>query len=212
MTPMRRASIPNTLTLARLLLAPLFFLALTPAPVGPLSRGLHASDRFPLILAAALFILAAVTDALDGFLARRWNVVSRFGRVMDPFADKILVLGAFLLLAGPAFTRDAASLSAVTPWVCIGLLARELLVTSLRALLESEGADASAQLTGKLKMVLQSVSIPAILLLLAVDPAAPAPWTLWTIRVVVWTTTLVTIVSGLPYVITAFRPKEPARA
>lgn len=209
---MRRASIPNALTLLRLIVALAVFAALTPRPFGPITHGLAAHDRPWLLLAAFLFMLAAATDALDGHLARRWNVISRFGRVMDPFADKLLILGSFIALAGPAFTRDHASLSGITPWVCILILGRELLVTSLRGLLEGQGGDASAMPAGKAKMILQSAAIPAVLLLLALDPASPAPWVTRTNRGIVWATVAVTIASGWPYVARAIKPKGSTRA
>ena len=91
-----RRSLPNTLTMLRLVLAAAFLAALN-------------AYRYPdhnvtwANLSIGLFILAAVTDALDGYLARRWEATSIFGRIMDPFCDKVLVLGAFIYLAGPRF-------------------------------------------------------------------------------------------------------------
>jgi phosphatidylglycerophosphate synthase/phosphatidylglycerophosphatase A len=190
----------------------------------------HGRIDWWLVLAALLFIIAAATDYLDGFLARRWNVVSTFGRIMDPFADKLLVIGGFVFLAGPGFTAwepDAAhavrlgggSITAVESWMVVLLLGRELLVTSVRATMESRGIDFSASLSGKLKMVLQSITIPAVLLLLNVPVTAPDVAG-WLIRVLVWSTVIVTAWSGVPYIvraITAMRelrriPWIPARA
>src|SRR5688572_26443897 len=98
-----RRSLPNLLTIARVIIAAAFFGVLTPwrYAVSSAARG-QGIDTW-LLLAAFLFILAAATDALDGYLARRWRVVSVFGRVMDPFADKLLVIGGFVFLAGPGF-------------------------------------------------------------------------------------------------------------
>ncbi|MEM9064392.1 MAG: CDP-diacylglycerol--glycerol-3-phosphate 3-phosphatidyltransferase [Planctomycetota bacterium] len=189
-----KAKTPNALTIMRLVFSTAFVLLLS----------LSEPTDTIMLVAAALFVLAAITDALDGHLARKWNAISRFGRVMDPFADKILVLGAFILLAGPAFAgldseAVAYQRSGVEPWMVVVILARELLITSLRGVLEAEGIDFSATLSGKLKMVGQSVAIPLILLILAVAPSAPGEAGRGVILALAWGTTLVTAFSALPY-------------
>lgn len=192
--------LPNALTVARLVLACAFFVLL--ALWSPATRDLP--DAL-LIASGALFVVAAITDALDGYFARKWRVISRFGRIMDPFADKVLVAGAFIMLAGSNFNTptspDASlQLSGVLPWMVVVILARELLVTSIRGLLESEGIDCSAGPAGKAKMVLQSVVVPLILVLLAFDPCPPGSAARWTIDLAVWLTVGVTVLSGWPYV------------
>ncbi len=202
--------LPNALTLVRVALATALVavLALTPAPT-PADR--HA----PAFLAAmALFILAAATDALDGRLARRWRVVSKFGRVMDPFADKVLVVGSFVLLAGPGFSAALpdgthVQLSGVQPWMAVLVLARELLVTSIRALAESEGIDFSADWGGKIKMIVQSVAVPLILLLVAVADPFPGSPARTAIVAAAWTAVAVTVLSCASY---AFRGARVFRA
>lgn len=151
-----------------------------------------------LLAACACFVLAAITDALDGMLARKWNAITRFGRVMDPLADKVLVMGSLILLAGPTFDHAAG----FTGWMVIVILTRELLVTSLRGMLESEGVDASANWSGKIKMILQSVSIPLILLLVMAREAHPdRRWLLGLgINSLAWLTTFVTALSAGPYI------------
>ncbi len=193
MTPARK-HIPNLLTLLRIVLAAVFFVALA------LFNGRSVDV---LIAAAVLFILAAVTDALDGYLARKWQVVSKFGRVVDPFADKLLVLGGFIFLAGPNF----AGLSGVAPWMAVVILARELLVTTMRGAYESAGIDFSANVWGKWKMILQSIVIPAVLILIAIDLrlSEPMAWSRWLRDGLVWLTVLVTVLSGVPYVTQAMR-------
>lgn len=207
------AALPNILTVSRLVLAAAFFAALELA-----RRPIH--DEWWLLSAAALFIVGAITDALDGWLARRWNVVSVFGRVMDPVADKVLVIGAFIYLAGPAFlttvkTADGGvrpvQASAVDAWMVVVILARELIVTSLRSVLESRGVDFSAALSGKLKMIAQSIAVPAVLLLVALGsnltqaspyalPRPPMPdWINILIRAIVWSTIFITAFSVIPY-------------
>ncbi len=206
-TPLRR-SLPNLLTMLRLLLAAAFFVFLGIGSVR-ISAGLESgaifSTRTLLYLTGGLFIVAALTDALDGYLARRWNTVSVFGRIMDPFADKVLVVGAFICLCGPKFqttlpdgTHD--QLTGVAPWMAVTVLARELLVTSIRGWLESQGIDFSASMSGKIKMMLQSASIPTILILLAITNAHPGDTARLIIDIVTWAMVIATIVSAVPYV------------
>lgn len=214
-----RSRLPNILTLSRLILAALFFLSLELA-----RRPIH--DKWWLLSAAALFVIGALTDALDGYLARRWKVISVFGRIMDPVADKILVVGAFVYLAGPAFLTTVVTprglekpvqATAVDAWMVVVILARELLVTSLRSVLESAGVDFSASLTGKAKMLAQAIAVPTVLCLVAIGshltdsdpynlPRPPMPdWINWSIRITVWTTVAATILSAIPYIIRASR-------
>jgi len=208
-----RRHIPNALTISRLVLGVVFFAVMArtqPSGVDGNGLGDRITTAFEndlgLLLAAAIFIIAAVTDAADGYLARKWQVVSRFGRVMDPFADKILVLGAFVMLAGTNFhagLNDAGPsfpLTGVQPWMVVIILARELLVTSLRGMIEGDGKDFSATWSGKWKMILQSVAVPAILLTIAFWTPLPDSTARRFIDVLVWLTVAVTVVSGVPYV------------
>lgn len=191
--------LPNALTLGRVALGVVFFVLLAVWRPGGATSGIDAW----LLAAMGLFVAAAVTDALDGYLARRWGVVSLFGRIMDPFADKVLVIGAFVMLCGGEF----AGRTGIAAWMAVVILARELLVTSIRGAYESRGVDFSATTSGKLKMVLQCVCVPVVLLALAVRPTAGdgsawldpiAKWTVWaTVGVTAW--------SGLPYVMRAVR-------
>jgi len=181
--------------------------------------------RFPdvnswsLPVGAAVFVVAALSDALDGYLARRWNAISVFGRVMDPFADKVLVLGAFIVLAGPQFTDTDTRLhvSGVSPWMAVVILSRELLVTTLRGVFEARGVDFSATASGKLKMALQSAAVPLMLLIVLaaattdlsglVSGSLNGAATLLEVetavrwnRILAWATLAVTIWSAVPYV------------
>ncbi len=207
-----RAKIPNALTILRLILAGVFF-ALLELGLRGVDPWNEPDDRrtWVLLVALGLFVIAAITDALDGFLARKWNAVSKFGRVMDPFADKILVLGAFVSLAGPLFWQVGVNgapglqVSGVAPWMAILILARELLVTSVRGFFESQGVDFSADIAGKLKMIVQSLVIPLVLLLLALADMAPGSPARWVIDISVWATVVVTVVSCAPYVLKGVR-------
>jgi len=213
---LQRSQIPNALTLLRLVLAGLFFALLSAWPL----MGRRGDHPDPWLLAAAgLFVLAALTDALDGHLARKWRVVSVFGRIMDPFADKVLVLGAFAYLASPLFsvvlmTHEGSDpvrhqTTGVAPWMVVLILARELLVTSIRAAFESRGVDFSASAPGKWKMILQSIVVPLVLVILAFDSAPPNSSARWAIDIAVWLTVIVTVWSGLPYIRRAARSADP---
>lgn len=208
-TPFQRR-LPNLLTLLRVAIAAVFFALLSlgmPIAAGPRLTPM-ADDRVVLLTAAGLFILAALTDALDGHLARKWSVVSKFGRVMDPFADKLLVLGAFIYLASPAFLTvdpsrpDAAPFAAtgVAIWMVVAIVGRELLVTSIRGVAESAGANFSATWSGKWKMILQSIVVPVVLVTVAFVECGARNWARWMIDILVWATVLVTIWSAVPYV------------
>lgn len=135
--------LPNALTISRILLIPVFVVFfLEPTP-----------ERS--VLAAAVFGLAALTDALDGYIARRWGQVTRLGKLLDPIADKLLVLTALFLLVD--FGR-------VDAWVAIVLAGRELFVTGLRGVAAREGAILAVEPTGKWKMAAQVVSVLLLIL------------------------------------------------
>ena len=192
--------LPNALSVGRLFLTLLLILLLS---------AYHFPDRaaWALPTALALFVIAAATDALDGYLARKWNVVSLFGRIVDPAADKFLVLGTLVFLASPIFVpQDGAPLARVVtgvqPWMVAIILGRELMVSSVRAVLESEGVDASANLAGKIKMIVQSLAIPVTMLAVWLgDPAAltEGAWLRLALDALWWVVTLLTAASSLPY-------------
>ncbi len=198
-----RRHIPNILTLSRLAWAVAFFIVLSlwSYARSPLLGG--AGVDWHLVGAAVLFAVGAATDFVDGYLARRWGVVSAFGRIMDPFADKLLVIGAFVFLAGPAFAHRGAQVSGVLPWMAVVILGRELLVTSLRAAVEGRGVSFAATASGKWKMVLQSLTVPAVLVLVHFLHEDRAGWAHYLIRVLAWGTVVVTAWSGVPYIMRA---------
>jgi len=197
---LKRDQIPNILTLGRVLFAAGFFGALS-------------LYRFPDTgvfwgnIAVGLFVIAAITDALDGALARRWNVVSNFGRIMDPFCDKVLVLGAFIYLSGGRFMvkewfdqdHVLTMASGVYPWMVVVILARDLFVTSIRGVAESQGIAFGAKFSGKLKMIFQSVAIPVVLFLVVNFPLTEYAWIFWICNGLMWSTILITVWSGIPY-------------
>jgi len=198
--------VPNALTGSRLILAGVFFAML--AYYQAQSSAAGRSDELWLNIALAIYLIALVTDFLDGYLARKWKVEGAFGRVVDPFVDKVLVLGTFIFFAGKNFTEAAiaqnvTTITGVEPWMVVVILARELLVTSLRGSMESSGQAFGAQLSGKLKMGFQSAAILVILLYVNYRSRLDSQ-DLLVARVLrdiaIWGTLVITVISGLMYV------------
>ena len=150
------------------------------------------------ISAAALFVFAASTDALDGYLARRYKQITVLGRILDPFVDKVIVCGSFVFLLEKQGEGD----SGVNAWMVIIIIGREMFVSSLRGILEKEGKDFSASMAGKLKMTLQCVAVTVSLL--SLSTSLNWPWLPGVRDVFLWIAVGVTIWSGLIYVIRGF--------
>jgi CDP-diacylglycerol--glycerol-3-phosphate 3-phosphatidyltransferase len=201
-----RRSLPNGLTMLRLVLAAAFF--------ATLNAYRYPSDNVVWAhISVWLFILAAVTDSLDGYLARKWDVTSTFGRIMDPFCDKVLILGGFIYMAGPRFLvpewveEDSffTMATGVYPWMVAVMLARELLVTGFRGEAEAMGVSFASSWWGKWKMILQSITIPTVIFFTITfktgenDTISLAAR--WFCYVLVYLTVIVTIGSGVPYVV-----------
>lgn len=188
-----RMNLPNQITTGRLLLS-MVFLGLMAR--FELSR--KAEQLWILETAFWLFITCALADILDGYLARRQNQVTSFGRILDPFADKILVCGAFILLLGQGFIDvDGRNVTGLSAWMVVVIVARELLVSSLRGFSEASGKPYAANQWGKVKMVIQSVTVPVIIK--SVGPLGEHA-VLITIRdSLIWLTLLVTAASVVSY-------------
>ncbi len=187
-------NIPNQITLARLALALMFFAVL--------SQYVHGvAPTWKLDLAAAIFILAAGSDFLDGYLARKWGQVTPLGRVLDPMVDKILVCGAFILFLDTGFLdKNGRNVTEMQAWMVLVIVGRELLVTGLRGFNESQGRAFGASLHGKLKMWLQCVAAPAVLLLIAHEDALMSAAAATTVKkVLIWATVIATALSMLQY-------------
>ena len=137
---MKKENIPNALTLIRVVMIPIFIAILS------LSHSYTGH-----IVAAVIFAIASITDYLDGFLARKWNVVSNFGKFADPMADKLLVMSAFIMMI---------ELKMVPAWITAVIICRELAVTGLRLLLvETGGVVLPAAMPGKIKTFSQMFAI-----------------------------------------------------
>src|SRR4051812_11892162 len=163
-------NVPNVLTLVRILLVPVLLVALLDeTPNGDL-------------LAAIVFAVASLTDAIDGYLARSRNWVTTFGKLMDPIADKLLIIGALVALV---------SLNRLAAWVAMVIIAREFAVTAMRMAAVSQGVVVSANVLGKLKTVLQVGMVFALIIVGDDDQA-------W-VSVLVYLTVAVTVFSGVDY-------------
>ncbi len=173
----RSLNLPNLITLSRLILAGVLFVMID-------YEGWWRS-------AAALFVFAAATDFVDGYIARRYGMVTTLGRILDPFVDKIIICGAFVFLLQKN--------SGVNGWMVIIVIGREMFVTSLRAFMEQHGKDFSATWSGKIKMALQCVAVTGSLLSLSPDVQAAFP-NFNTVRdIVLWAAVGVTAYSGVTY-------------
>jgi len=202
-------TIPNQLTVARIGLAGGFFVLLGMYHYG------DAGTQSLMNVALGVYIVAGITDVLDGWIARRWNLTSAFGRIVDPFVDKVLVVGAFVMLTGSNFAfqggqgqkvPDAAlpvwltghMLSGVQAWMVVAILAREFVVSAVRGYSESQGIKFPAISAGKIKMAVQSVAICLVLFQLANFPDCVC--LIYAKVALVWAAMIITVLSGLLYV------------
>lgn len=170
-------NVPNTLSFLRLILA---------IGVG----GLIELGQFTP--AWIVFIIAASTDWVDGYWARRFNQITKLGRILDPFVDKIIITASMIALVGVPGSGVAA-------WMVTVIVGRELLVTSLRGMVEGAGGDFSARWLGKWKFLFQCIAVVACLIL--VSQATPPAWLFWTSRIALWLAVITTIASGVDYVL-----------
>lgn len=166
-------NLPNQLTLGRVVAVPFFIVIYL--------MGYETA-------AAILFIVASATDALDGYLARRDNLVTNFGKIMDPLADKVLVVSALVLLVESG---------QVAGWMLIVILAREFAVAGLRTVAAADGKVIAAGATGKIKTVLQMLAVPLLLL-------GNWPFSYINIpmdQILLWGCVIMTVVSGSEYIV-----------
>jgi CDP-diacylglycerol--glycerol-3-phosphate 3-phosphatidyltransferase len=174
-------NVPNLLTTVRLVLAIAVIVLIAVGSYLP---------------ALVTFLLAASTDWLDGYWARKYGQVTKLGRIFDPFVDKIIICGTFIALV-------AVPTSGIAAWAAVVVVGRELLVTSLRAIIEGAGGDFSATFWGKWKMVFQCAAVAfSLLWLLQKDPAN---WLGWVRDGTVTLAVAITIYSGIDYTLAAAR-------
>ena len=169
-------NLPIALTLIRIVLVPLIIVFLI------------SSSRVSVLIAAVIFIAAALTDWLDGSMARRWNQVTRLGTLLDPVADKLLVAAALVSLV---------QVDVIGAWVALVIIGRELAVTGLRGVALSMGAVVPASRLGKAKTVSQYVAITILILERGV-PEEFVPFHLLSL-VALWVALSLTVLSGADY-------------
>ncbi len=174
-------NLPNKLTILRVCLIPFFVVF---AKMG--GAAMQA-------VAVCIYVLACVTDALDGRIARSRNLVTNFGKFMDPIADKLLVMSAMIVLAAQGRMPD---------WVCILMLGREFLVSGFRLVAVENGVVIAAGPLGKLKTVFQMVSTIALMLLVPVEGAPLLGEVGKTVaQVLMYIALALTVISGADYII-----------
>lgn len=172
-------NVPNLLTLLRILLVPLLVVALLTKFEGK------------EYVALGLFLLAAFTDVLDGYVARRQRKITRLGKLLDPAADKILMSAAFITLV---------ELGVAPAWMVVLIVAREFAVSALRSVAAADDVVIAADFSGKLKTAVHTVAVSVCIIherlrdLGAEDPA-------WLVPAVLWASVAVSVVSGLDYFI-----------
>ena len=191
-------NVPNQLTALRLLLSIVLFILLGITQV-QVEAGETDSLSAMYWTALVIFTIAASTDWVDGYWARKYGQVTVLGRIFDPFVDKVIICGTFIFLA-------ALPGSGITAWMAVVVVGRELLVTALRGFLEQQGVDFSASKAGKLKMVVQCVAVGVSMVSLAMLPAGDLPgWLQSTLLISVWSAVLITVYSGVEYLFAATR-------
>lgn len=189
--------IPNILTLGRLVLTVIFLIMILLAP----RYYTDGEIPFPgfLDVAFILFVVSGLTDIFDGMAARRLNVTSKFGRMLDPLVDKVLVCGAFIcfaLIGQPRLFDFGPGTLAAIQWSVAGILiAREAYVTVLRHIAEAKGINFAATVSGKIKMFTQIFAIGTVLVKMA--HVQTATWGYWFTTVTFTIMIAVTVFSGL---------------
>lgn len=179
-------NIPNKITISRIILIPLFMIFfLTPIDLGSLNILNHELPTAHF-LGAILFIVAASTDWLDGYYARKYNLVTNFGKFLDPLADKLLMTAALIALV---------ELLLLPAWIAILILSREFAVTGIRLVAAADGQVIAASKLGKWKTVFQIIAVSALMLHNLPFEIIGFPFA----TIALWIATILTIISGWDY-------------
>jgi len=178
-------NLPNRITLGRLLLAAVLFVLLS-----TWCRH-HEDGGWPWYVVFAIYLVTVLSDGLDGYLARARNQITAFGRITDPFADKVVICGVLVLCLDLTPTAPL-----VPAWIVIVVLAREFLVSGLRGFLEGQGRSFGSSTAGKVKMIVQAVYCGALLFY----PGHFMGW-VWAVAVAaLWATLVISVYSAFLYV------------
>ena len=180
-------NIANRLTIARIVMIPLFLLIMCfPKDILGMVNVFHSTLSVSWVLAMIIFTIASITDFLDGYLARKYHLITNFGKFADPLADKLLVMTAFITLVGAGV---------IPMWIVAIIVCRELAVTGLRLLLVNDGEVLAAAWSGKVKTATQMLAI--IFLLIDDFPVKGLPFSIGTI--LLYVCLIATIYSGVDY-------------
>jgi CDP-diacylglycerol--glycerol-3-phosphate 3-phosphatidyltransferase len=197
-------NLPNSITISRIATVPLLIWILSPhfplgGPMHGATHGLAGGEQEAI--ASGLFILASITDGLDGYLARRRKQITTLGMLLDPLADKLMITAAYIVLV-------AYNTRIVPPWIAVVIIGREFLVSGLRSIAASEGFTIEASEIGKLKTVIQIVSVVAAILAHRWDywlwfPKMPGGGFIVAVHMIalwaIWWMTIVSIISAVDY-------------
>ncbi len=183
----------NKLTILRILLIPLFIFALL---LPNLWQGFAPYSHW---VAAMIFLGAAITDILDGKYARKHNLVTDFGKLMDPIADKMLIVAAFVMLS--CTTDDAHPRYLLHPVVTIVFIAREFLISGVRQIAASKGVVIAAGKLGKWKTTFQDIIVIALLLYDEFPFFYLNPYLRWLIEALVYVALVLSVVSAIEYIV-----------
>jgi CDP-diacylglycerol--glycerol-3-phosphate 3-phosphatidyltransferase len=179
-------NLANKITLTRIFLVPVVMIfLLVRFDIGHVQVG-TVTLKVNEIIATFIFILAAVTDGLDGYIARKNKMVTNLGKFLDPLADKLLITAALVSLV---------EMQRLDAWIAIVIISREFAVTGLRLIAAAEGHIIAASPLGKLKTIVQIVAIVSLMLNNVPFSTIPFPFSL----IATWLAVLITIVSGLDY-------------
>lgn len=170
----------NKLTILRVILVPVFMVFLL------------MESTWAHVVALLVFIIASLTDMLDGKIARKYNMITNFGKFMDPLADKMLTTAAFLIFMEKGI---------IGSWALMIILAREFMVSGVRLLAAGEGNVIAASFWGKFKTVSQMVAIIATILLMLSTQFVPENTAVLVSAILIWISIVFTIISGVEYVI-----------
>ena len=186
-------NLPNKLTMARMAAIP-FFIACFYLPDWVLFRLFGAEILTKHIIAGVIFILAYITDTLDGRIARKYNLVTDFGKLMDPIADKLLTAACMIML----INADLMSFgNFLMPVFTVIIIAREFVVSGMRLIAASKGIVMAAGVLGKIKTTVQSIALPVVLIAGPVCRALKFPFDFFSVALAVF----FTIWSGVDYIV-----------